>query len=64
MEDLSVIREKINELDLNEVYYNVELPLIDVLYDMEQEGFKIDIENLEEINKTYITEIESLTNKI
>ncbi len=56
--------EKIKELNLNEVYYNVEIPLINVLYQMEQDGFKIDVENLQEINKTYIKEITDLTNKI
>ena len=56
--------DKINQLNLNKVYYDIELPLINVLYKMEEDGFKIDPESLEDINKTYIQEINELTNKI
>ncbi len=55
---------KINEQNLNKVFYDIEIPLINVLYDMEKEGFKIDVNSLNELNAMYTKEIDELTNKI
>ena len=47
-----------------DLYYNIEFKLIDVLYDMEINGFKIDMEVLNELNFKYNNELNDLTKKI
>ncbi len=45
--------EKLNELDLMTLYKQVELPLSDVLYDMEKSGFMVDLTALMEAGEQY-----------
>ena len=52
-----------NENMLN-LYFDVELPLVSVLFDMEQNGFKVDVQKLSEIGKQYQLELDSLTKEI
>lgn len=49
---------------MKDLYYNIEFPLIEVLFNMEQYGFKIDVDALEKINEEYDKEIQQLTKKI
>jgi len=54
---------KLKEMELMEVFENIEMPLIEVLYDMEKSGFKVDsveLKNLENKYREEILEIESL----
>ena len=51
------ILEEENMLDL---YYSVELPLADVLFDMELSGFKVDYESLSQTGEKYKILISSL----
>ncbi len=54
--------EKLIEYDMEELYKKVELPLADVLFAMENSGFKIDINALTDAGKKYkviLTELES-----
>jgi DNA polymerase-1 len=63
---LSRIRQKI-EPDLERfrrLYYEIELPLSDVLFDMEKAGFKLDIKALDELNRKYNEALIDLTEKI
>lgn len=46
------------------LYRDVELPLADILYDMEECGFRIDGEKLAELGRRYETELASLTEEI
>lgn len=46
------------------LYENVELPLCDVLYDMENAGFKIDVKALDEASETYRSRIAVLADEI
>ena len=46
------------------LYFDVELPLVSVLFDMEQSGFKIDVSALHEMGVYYEQEIQALTKKI
>lgn len=55
------ILEEENMLDL---YYAVELPLADVLFDMETSGFKVDYEALSETGEKYKVLIASLEKEI
>ena len=48
---------KLEELDLLNLYYNIELPLIDVLFSMEKEGFKVDENELKQLEEKYSLEI-------
>ncbi len=44
---------KLEQLKLTDLYYNVELPLSDVLFDMEVAGFKVDIDALNRAGEKY-----------
>ena len=46
------------------LYENVELPLSDVLYDMENAGFKIDVDALDEASEIYRSRIAVLADEI
>ncbi len=62
---LRAIQEKeIRENNLDEVLYNVELPLVQVLASMEMEGFKVSEKTLMEFGDELKTEIENLTKDI
>ncbi len=58
------LKNKLDEEKLSSLYYDIELPLSDVLYDMEVSGFKIDLPTLHELNKKFTTELTQLENKI
>lgn len=58
-------KRKIEEEEgLNDILYNCELPLVEVLYNMEKNGFKIDEEKLNELDSEYSEEIANLQNQI
>ncbi|MGN9165279.1 DNA polymerase I [Tissierellaceae bacterium HCP3S3_D8] len=59
-----IMMDKIEEFNMEELYYEVELPLIEVLAYMEFIGFKIDREELNRLGKEYEEEIDTLTNDI
>ncbi len=46
------------------LYYDVELPLWRVLFDMESQGFKIDLNELDNLSKQYKEELNKLTKQI
>ncbi len=50
--------------EMEELYFNVELPLVYVLKDMEENGICVDEKFLDELNKNYQAEIEKLTKQI
>ncbi len=56
--------EKIKGMNLFDLYYNIELPLVEVLFDMERAGVKLDVQKLDELDKKYEREIENLTENI
>ncbi len=56
--------KKMQELGLVDLYKNIELPLINVLYDMERVGVKVDLDLLEELRESFFNIITDLTNKI
>jgi DNA polymerase-1 len=60
----TLLDKKLIEDGLKELYYNVELPLSKVLFEMEQSGFKIDENTLYEFKEKYEHEIKELTEKI
>ncbi|MGI6700999.1 MAG: DNA polymerase I [Christensenellales bacterium] len=58
------LEKKIFETDTADLYYKIEIPLISVLYDMEETGFKADKAVLEELYANYSEILNELTAKI
>lgn len=56
--------DKLETDGMTKLYFDVELPLVDVLVSMEQNGFKLDINVLEELGLQYKAEVERLTSLI
>ncbi|MEW6002525.1 MAG: DNA polymerase I [Nitrospirota bacterium] len=54
----------LKENDLESVYFDIEMPLIYVLSDMEEAGVKIDIEKLNDISKELSRELDSIQRRI
>ncbi len=57
------INQLIKSLQLK-LYSEIELPLVEVLFDMEQTGIKIDTEQIKNLSEVYHKELEELTSKI
>lgn len=54
----------LEKMDLLPLFYDVEMPLIDVLYSMEIEGFKVDKKELDVLEEKYRLEINELEKSI
>lgn len=59
-----ILDREMQERGLVDLYKNVELPLVEVLFDMEKEGFRIDLDILNELNDKYSRELDSLIRQI
>ena len=59
-----IYKLKLDELGLFDLFYNLELPLVEVLYSMETTGFKVDKNVLFELDEKYSEEIKVLTKDI
>ncbi len=55
---------KLDEQNLTELYYNLELPLSKVLFNMEKSGFKIDASRLNKIDELFTAKLVELTKSI
>ena len=55
------LNEALNESGMRRLYYDIELPLVKVLFDMEQAGFEVNRARLEEIGAVYSEEEQRLT---
>lgn len=63
--DLKTTFEKqLKDLDLEKLYYEVELPLEMTLYNMEKTGFKLDRDVLIELQKNYSVQVQELQKMI
>ena len=49
----NLLKDKLREEKMESLYYDVELPLSDVLFDMEESGFKVDAEALKDLSIKY-----------
>ncbi|KEI04250.1 DNA polymerase I [Clostridium botulinum] len=58
------LQKEIKAANMEELFYNVELPLVKVLASMEYEGFKIDKDRLTEIGEKFKVKIETLEKEI
>ena len=59
-----MLLEKLKSLELFNLYYDIELPLVRVLFDMETQGVKLDRQYLNELTTKYEAEVDSLTKEI
>ena len=59
-----ILSKKIKEDELEKVYYEIELPLIDLLADMEIAGVKIDTELFKRLSKDVGIKLKELENEI
>lgn len=58
------LSQKLTQQKMESLYYQMELPLSDVLFQMEQDGFKIDVEYLEKLSEQYSKKIEEISEQI
>lgn len=54
----------LSEYEMKELYFDIELPLVSVLADMEHEGFTVDKKMLEVLSEDYAKQIDALTSDI
>jgi DNA polymerase-1 len=59
-----VLRKRLADLDLEQVYTDIELPLVEVLFEMEQIGVRVDISRLHEAGIQIERELGRLTGEI
>jgi len=55
---------KMQEMDLLSLFYDVELPLVEVLFSMEKTGFKLDKDELLVCKEKYSSELKAIENEI
>ncbi len=58
------LTDGLKQNNLIDLYNNIEFPLINVLYEMENEGFKIDVDILNDLSNRYSQEVEELSQSI
>jgi DNA polymerase-1 len=59
-----ILAKKLDEKQLTELFTKVELPLIDVLVDLEYTGIKVDVARLAELSQEYGRRLEELEREI
>lgn len=57
-------KRQIKEKQLEEVYYHIELPLLYVLYSMELQGVRVNLQLLQKLKVEYAEQIDSLVKEI
>ena len=61
---VKVLREKLTAMELDRVYLEIELPLVEILFDMERIGVRIDLAALEKAGGEMEKELARLTDEI
>ena len=59
-----ILFDKLKENGLEDIYFNIEMPLIEVLIDMEKSGIKIDPDLLNSFSREMSVEIDSIQKRI
>jgi DNA polymerase-1 len=59
-----VLRAKITEMKLDRVYQEIELPLVEILFDIERTGVRIDLKALDKAGREMEKELAKLTEEI
>ncbi len=58
------VKKRITDMDMLSLYEEIELPLCEVLADMEQVGFKVDVDKIKAYGKELTVQIESLKSQM
>ena len=58
------LEKKVKDEDESSLLYDLEFPLVDVLFDMETVGFKLDLSMLETLGKEFTAQADALTAEI
>ena len=58
------LEQKMIDAGVEKVYLQIEIPLVKVLREMEDEGFKVDAQTLDQLSEKYVKELNELTEKI
>ncbi|MFP6611195.1 MAG: DNA polymerase I [Pirellulales bacterium] len=61
---LPILQKQLDELALSDLFRELELPLIDVLVEMEFNGIKVDVDRLGELSDEYLLRLETLKAEI
>ena len=56
--------ENLDKADQFKLYKDIELPLVEVLFNMEKTGIKIDVDQIKELSETYHKELNDLSERI
>ncbi len=56
--------EKLIELNMQQLYYDIELPLSDLLYRMEEEGVKVDVQLLDKMSGEMRMQLDEISAEI
>ncbi|HWR57747.1 MAG TPA: DNA polymerase I [Thermodesulfovibrionales bacterium] len=56
--------EKLKQERLDKLYFDIEMPLIGVLIEMEEAGFKVDVDRLNDMSRELSREIDSIQKRI
>lgn len=59
-----IYKNKLKIQACEKIYYEIELPLCDILFEMEQNGFKVDVDALTEASDVYKKRINAVTEEI
>lgn len=59
-----MVHEQLAAVELDDLYHNVEMPLVEVLAEMEFNGIRVDIGHLAGMSELFATKIESLREEI
>ncbi len=61
---IEMLHEKLQELSMQSLYFDLELPLVFILSGMEKRGIKLDLKQLEALDEEFSSRIEVLTSEI
>ncbi|MEW6746829.1 MAG: DNA polymerase I [Planctomycetota bacterium] len=61
---VSLLRNEMRDLEVDRLFAEIEIPLIDVLFDMERTGVRIDADILEEMGREFDRRLQRLTEEI
>jgi DNA polymerase-1 len=59
-----ILFERLEQEKLDKLYFDIEMPLINVLIDLEEAGFRVDVEKLNDMSKELSTELDSIQKRI
>lgn len=58
------LKQSLANTGTEKLYFDIELPLVDILFDMETEGVKVDTEFLDTLHGQYVREIKELSEQV